>query len=259
MRAIDLNADTGEADTAEWQAVEAAIMGYITSANIACGGHAGDDESMRRTVSLALENNVNIGAHPAYPDRENFGRKPLILGTDISSLELANSITAQISRLAEIASEQGGAITYVKAHGALYNDAVFDIKLADLIAETVAHIDCGLWLMGAPNSCLTQAAHDHGLKFIAEGFIDRRYTDDGHLLSRKEDSAVLKSQTERENQAISLLTQGQVFTNTGQPLSLDVDTFCIHSDSPGADKTAKTICDALISRGADIKAFTNAG
>lgn len=258
MRSIDLNADTGEADTPQWRSVEAKVLSQITSANIACGGHAGDDETMKRTIALAAKSNVNIGAHPAYPDKENFGRKSLKIGANISRSNLRNTLLAQITRLSEIAALQGQAVTYVKAHGALYNDAVFDPEKADLIASVVASLDPFLWLMGAPNSQLTRAAKSHGLSFVAEGFVDRRYTDDGHLQSRKEDGAVIADQSDRENQACALLKREPIPTASNGRLKLNVDTLCLHSDSPGADVTAKLIRKTLESRGAQIKAFTHA-
>ena len=255
MRAIDLNADIGEADTPQWRAVEAAVMRHITSANIACGGHAGNDESMAQTVKLARENGVNIGAHPAYPDKTNFGRKSLILGADISKSELKKSLTEQIVRLAEIAAQHGHMITYVKPHGALYNDSVFDRELANLLAETIASLDKNLWLMGAPDSEQKKAAQNHGLRFIDEGCIDRRYTDDGHLQSRKEDGAVIKDQSARQAQAVALLHAQPVTTATGGRLNLSVDTLCLHSDSPGADQTAALIRKTLMDHNAEIRAF----
>lgn len=258
MRRIDLNADTGEANTPEWQAIEAAVLLQVTSANIACGGHAGDRESMTSTVRLAKASSVNIGAHPAYPDQANFGRKSLTLGDDISQKDLEHSLTEQIATLAEIAADNGLAMTYVKAHGALYNDAVFNPRLADLIAGVVAGLDPNLWLMGAPSSCLTQAAKDAGLNFIAEGFIDRRYTDDGHLQSRKEAGSVIEDNPAREAQALALWQGRDITTNTGNPLQINVDTLCLHSDSPGADVTATHIKQSLKRHGADIKAFIHA-
>jgi len=172
---------------------------------------------------------------------------------------LRAQITAQITRLAEIAAGQGAALTYVKAHGALYNDAVFNSELADLISSTVAALDPKLKLMGAPNSCLTEAARQNGLDFIAEGFVDRRYTDDGHLQSRKEDGAVIASQPDREAQALALFGGDPVTTASGSPLNLSVGTLCLHSDSPGADETARRIRQALEKNGATIKAFAHAG
>ncbi len=257
MRSIDLNADTGEANTPEWQATEAAVLAWISSANIACGGHAGNDETMRRTVKLAKQYGVNIGAHPAYPDKENFGRKSFTLGDDISKPDLKAAIMSQISRLAEIAAEEGCALTYVKAHGALYNDAVFSTETADLIAFCVARLDQNLILMGAPNSCLTKAAHQAGLKFVAEGFVDRRYTDDGHLQSRRETGAVIEDQAQRTAQALALLAKTPVTTASGQKLTLVTDTLCLHSDSPGAGETAKSIRRAIEKSGGTVKAFTH--
>ncbi len=258
MRPIDLNADTGEADTPEWQAIEAAVLKHVTSANIACGGHAGDHDSMSRTVKLAKSNGINIGAHPAYPDKANFGRKSLSLGDDISYKNLALTLTEQIKTLEEIAADNGTSISYVKAHGALYNDAVFNPQLAGLIAEVVADLNPNLWLMGAPSSCLTKAAQDAGLKFVAEGFIDRRYTDDGHLQSRKEAGAVIESNSDREAQALALWQGQNITTNTGKALNLQVQTLCLHSDSPGADITAAKIKHALLDQGAKIEPFINA-
>ena len=258
MRAIDLNADIGEADTPTWLAVEAAVMPHITSANIACGGHAGDRESMARTVKLAVKHGVNIGAHPAYPDKENFGRRSMVVGVDVSARALRQSLSEQIISLAEIAANHGQALTYVKPHGALYNDSVFDPNLALLLADVVAGIDPKLWLMGAPGSAQEKAAKSKGLTYISEGFIDRRYTDDGHLQSRKEDGAVIKDQSARQNQAVALLNQLPVTTASGGKLSLSVDTLCLHSDSPGADETAALIRKALTAQNAVIKAFTHA-
>ena len=259
MRSIDLNADTGEANTAEWRAVEDGVLSYISSANIACGGHAGDDDSMRRTIKIAKSHNINIGAHPAYPDKANFGRKSMTLGTDISPRELQGQLSKQITRLVEIAAEELCSVNYVKPHGALYNDAVFNRDLAMRLAETVASLDSRLWLMGAPKSETEMAAKAFGLNFIAEGFVDRRYTEDGHLLSRSQPGAVIEDQDLRCAQAISLLRDGQVETNEGGSITIDVDTLCLHSDSPGADRTAKIIRTAIEQKGAEIRAFIHAG
>ncbi|MGB6318151.1 MAG: LamB/YcsF family protein, partial [Litorimonas sp.] len=212
MKTIDLNADIGEADTPEWQASEAAILAHISSANIACGGHAGDAASMRRTVRGALENGVSIGAHPAYPDRENFGRRSLVLDKDIGEAELAESLSAQIRQLADIASGEGARLVHVKPHGQLYNDAVGDARKAALIARTIASVDADLILLGGPNSEMGRAAAAHGLGFVAEGFIDRRYSDDGHLVPRSVPGAVIADQADRLDQARRLATTGEVRT-----------------------------------------------
>ena len=255
MKTIDLNADIGEADTPEWTASEAAIVSAISSANIACGGHAGDAASMRLTVRNAKAAGVTIGAHPAYPDRSNFGRTSLVLGQDIDAKVLAETLRAQIMDLNEICTAESVTLAYVKPHGALYNDSVFDAKKADLIASVIASLDLGLAFLGGPSSQMGRAAADHGLRFVAEGFIDRRYTDDGHLLSRKIDGAVIKDQTDRLNQARSLATTGQVRTHSGRMLTLKTGSLCVHGDSAGAVETARQARAAIEAEGLIIKAF----
>lgn len=255
MKTIDLNADIGEADTPVWAASEAAIVNAISSANIACGGHAGDATSMRLTVRNAKAAGVTIGAHPAYPDRANFGRTSLVLGQDIETKALADILRAQIMELNEICTEEGATLAYVKPHGALYNDSVFDAQKADLIASVIAELDFDLTFLGGPNSQMGRAAVDHDLRFVAEGFIDRRYTDDGHLLSRKVDGAVIKNQTDRLNQARSLATTGQVQTHSGKRLTLKTGSLCVHGDSAGAVETARKARAVIEAEGLIIKAF----
>jgi UPF0271 protein len=255
MKTIDLNADIGEADTPAWEASEAAIVSAISSANIACGGHAGDATSMRRTVRNAKAAGVTIGAHPAYPDRANFGRTSLVLGQDIKAATLKEALRSQILELASICNEEGATLAYVKPHGALYNDAVFDARKADLISAVIADLNMGLMFLGGPNSKMGHAAQQHGLRFVAEGFIDRRYTDDGHLLSRKIDGAVIKNQEERLAQARSLATTGEVQTQSGNTLTLRTGSLCVHGDSAGAVETARQARAAIEAAGLTIKAF----
>jgi len=255
MSSIDLNADLGESPDHAGLKQEAGIIAFVSSANIACGGHAGDDHSMAFMVKAAKEHGTVIGAHPAYPDRKNFGRTSLTLGTDISKSELARAITSQIIRLVEIAAEHGAEVSYVKPHGALYNDAVFDREKAEIIAEAVAKIDPNFVLMGGPNSEMKRAAEKRGLTFIAEGFIDRRYTDDGHLQSRAIDGAVLKTQSDRLSQLNRILTHGQVKTASGADLDLNVQTLCLHGDSDGALDTAKAVHQAITAKGLKIRSF----
>ena len=255
MKTIDLNADIGEANTPEWAASEAAIVSAISSANIACGGHAGDAASMRLTVRNAKAAGVTIGAHPAYPDRANFGRKSLVLGQDIDAKALADNLRAQILDLVEICTSEDVTLAYVKPHGALYNDSVFDARKADLVASVIAELNLDLAFLGGPNSQMGRAASDHHLRFVAEGFIDRRYTDDGHLLSRKIDGAVIKEQSDRLNQARSLATTGVVKTQSGKTLTLKTGSLCVHGDSAGAVETAKQARAAIEAEGLTIKAF----
>jgi len=255
MKSIDLNADLGEADTADWARNEAEMLRYITSANIACGGHAGTEKSMRHMVRGAKENNVVIGAHPSYPDKAHFGRRSMVLGEDITAKDLKASLLEQITQLAEIAAEEDSLISYVKPHGALYNDAVADRATAELIAEVITAIDPKLIFMGGPNSQMGKAAKRHTLKFIAEGFIDRRYTDDGHLQSRAIEGAVIKDQKARLVQAKKLVTMQSVTTASGKELPLDVKTLCLHGDSAGAVETARLARREIEATGIKIKAF----
>ena len=258
MKTIDLNADLGEADTADWAKSEYDMLQYISSANIACGGHAGTKQTMKRIVSGAILNGVSIGAHPAYPDKVHFGRKSLTLGTDISRENLQASLLEQIITLSEIASKETSRVSYIKPHGALYNDAVNDPEKADILADVISTIDPALIFMGAPNSEMGRAAKRFGLSFIAEGFIDRRYTDDGHLLSRSEEGAVISNQEERINQAKSLISKQSVTTHSGVSLSLDVQTLCLHGDSQGAVETARRLRQEIENMDVRIAAFANA-
>lgn len=232
MPVIDLNADLGEGDPHD-----AELLNIVSSCNIACGGHAGDDASMRETVASAISNNVAIGAHPSYPDREGFGRRSAFLTGD----ELRLSLIAQIKKLASIAREQGAALAHIKPHGALYNDAVNDFELADMVAGCIAAAAPGAAFVGLPDSEMQDAASRHSLNFVAEGFIDRAYQDDGQLVPRSEPDAVHKSLELVLPQAVSLVGK--------------VDTLCIHGDTPGAVEAATAVRDALEKQGVEIRAL----
>jgi len=232
MPAIDLNADLGEGDPHDVE-----LLTIVSSCNIACGGHAGDAASMRATIASAISNNVAIGAHPSYPDREGFGRRSNFLAGD----ELRISLLAQINKLASIATELGAALVHIKPHGALYNDAVNDRELADLVAGCVATAAPGTAFVGLPDSEMQHAASRHSLDFVAEGFIDRAYQADGQLVPRSEPGAVHKSLELILPQAVSLVGK--------------VDTLCIHGDTPGAVAAAAAVRDALESQGVEIRAL----
>lgn len=255
MQSIDLNSDIGEAATPSGQTSEREILKYVSSANIACGGHAGNDDTMRATARCAKDNGVVIGAHPGYPDPHNFGRQSMQVSDPAVESLIRLSLTEQIVRLSEICAEEGTHISYVKPHGALYNDAVQSRAHADLIAQVIASIDPDLVFMGGPNSEMKLSAERHSLKFIAEGFIDRRYTDDGHLQSRSIDGAVIKSQTNRMEQARSLVKNQSVITSTGQRISIDAKSLCLHGDSAGAVETARLTRDVIERAGVEIRAF----
>ena len=229
---IDLNADLGEGDPCDQE-----LLRIVSSCNIACGGHAGDAASMRATLQSALDNDVSIGAHPSYPDREGFGRRSAYL----SGEALFESLTAQINALKSVAGEAGAQLSHVKPHGALYNDAVNDRTLADLIARAVLAAVPDAAFVGLPDSELQQAAAGHGLTFIAEGFIDRAYQDNGQLVPRSEPGAVHNSLELVLPQAVSLVGK--------------VDTLCIHGDTPGAAEAAAAVRAALEKQGVAIRAF----
>lgn len=232
MPAIDLNADLGEGDPHDVE-----LLAIVSSCNIACGGHAGDDASMRETIAAAIANDVAIGAHPSYPDRAGFGRRSAYLGGD----ELRVSLLEQINTLVSAAKEQGATLTHIKPHGALYNDAVDDRELADLVAGCVVTAAPGTAFVGLPDSEMQRAASRHSLNFVAEGFIDRAYQDDGQLVPRSEPGAVHKSLALILPQAVSLVGK--------------VDTLCIHGDTPGAVAAAAAVRDALEKQGIEIHAL----
>ncbi len=255
VKTIDLNADIGEAEDEAGIASECAILKFVSSASIACGGHRGDDESMARMVSHARRRRVQIGAHPSYPDREGFGRISKRLDVDISAGELSASLIQQITRLAVIAARGGAKIQYIKPHGALYNDAVNSRPHADLIASVIALLDKRLGLMGAPGSEMEKAAKRFDLRFISEGFIDRRYTDDGHLQSRTIDGAVIGTTDERMAQLRALITDGRVTTASGKSLLINCESLCLHGDSDDALLTAKRAHETIAGAGMRVKAF----
>jgi len=231
MLAIDLNADLGEGD-----ACDAELLKIVSSCNVACGGHAGDAETMRKTVLSAMENDVSIGAHPSYPDREGFGRRSGYLAGE----ELLTSLTTQILALNSIVTEFGATLTHVKPHGALYNDAVNDRELADVIASAISAAAPGAAFVGLPNSELQNAAAEFDLVFVGEGFIDRAYQNDGQLVPRSEPGAVHKSLDLVIPQAVSLVGK--------------VDTLCIHGDTPGAAEAAAALRQELEKKGVEIRA-----
>ena len=244
MASIDINADLGEGAGSD-----AEILSVVSSCNIACGGHAGDESSMRATVSAAVRNGVAIGAHPSYPDRDGFGRRSGFL----AGAELRTALVEQIRSLCAVASEQGVALHQVKPHGALYNDACVDAELADVVAEAIAEACAGAFLVGPPDSELQRAAGRRGLRFLAEAFVDRAYLADGRLVPRSEPGAVHSSLSSIETQAIALARDHSVTSIDGRPVSLSVDTLCVHGDTPGAAAAARAVRRALEQQGIEIR------
>jgi len=245
MTSIDLNSDLGEGD-----AYDEELLRIVSSCNVACGGHTGDEESMAVTVRIAIENGVNVGAHPGYPDREGFGRVSGFLAGDA----LYESLTEQVTALADIAGQLGARLTHVKPHGALYNDAVSNGELADIIARATAEAPGSPAFMGMANTELQHAAERHGLTFIAEAFVDRAYEPDGTLVSRSEPRAVHSDIATATTQAVGLATRGQVTSRSGDVIDVRADSLCIHGDTPAAAETARAVRDVLENHGVEIRA-----
>jgi len=235
---IDINSDLGEG-----AGTEMALMPLITSANIACGGHAGNENTMRTTVELAIRNKVAIGAHPGYPDRERFGRMPM----DMPARELIESIRRQIDSLVGVASRMGARVTHVKAHGALYNQGERDATIARNIIFGIQAATGGheLVIVAPPGSAMVEEATGAGMKVAREGFVDRRYEADGTLQSRSIAGSVLTDPAEAVQQALSFVKSGGVTAVDGSFLKLAVDTLCVHGDTPGAPDIARAVRDAF--------------
>ena len=248
---IDLNADLGELPGADGRASDAAILEVVTSCAIACGGHAGDDAIMEATLRAAFRHKVAAGAHPSYPDRKNFGRKSM----DISLEDLAAALREQMKRLHIIAARTGVPLTHVKPHGALYNDAAKSADIAGVIATQVKFLfGTEIALVGPPNSATEKAARSTSLPFHAEGFIDRTYLPDGALMPRSQPGAVLHDTPARLAQALHITTQQSVRHSEGGLYPLNVQTLCLHGDSPGAAQTASALKAALDAEGVTLRA-----
>ena len=240
MPRVDINCDIGEGC-----GNDAELMSYVTSANIACGFHAGDDETMRRTVELAIENDVHIGAHPGYNDRANFGRTRMSLTRD----EIRRVVTDQIGALERICTQAGTKLHHVKPHGALYNQAARDPALADAIAHAVAKFDAGLTLYGLSGSMLIVAAESVGLKTASEVFADRTYRADGSLTPRNEPNALIGDVDQAVEQVLQMVREQTVKASTGETIPIRAETVCIHGDGEHAVEFAKAISAALKNAG----------
>lgn len=241
MSRFELSCDLGEASNPEEEEVERLLWNFIDAANVACGGHAGDERSMRDAARTAARLGTILGAHPAYPDREGFGRRKMA----ISGVDLRRSIIDQVTFLHEIAGGEGTVVTRVKPHGALYNEAHEDRELAALIVEAVEAVDEHLAIVAAPGSALIEAAREAGMAVIREAFIDRRYQGDGSLVPRSRDGAVLIDGDESVNQALGLVERGEVVTDLGEPFRIEFDTLVLHGDTPGAVARARRVREAL--------------
>jgi UPF0271 protein len=247
---IDLNCDLGEYDLLSQGKNDTAIMPFISSCNIAAGVHAGNQAVIEQTVDLALKHQVNIGAHPSYPDRENFGRKVMIM----PAMELKPIFKAQIQLVKAVAEQQGGQLSHVKPHGALYNQAAIDFDLAQVLMETVAEIDSKLMFYGLAHSAMEQAAIQSGLKFIAEGFADRAYTHERTLAPRTESGAVIDDPIVMLNRVLQMLKQQTITTTDGVVIKLNIKTLCLHGDHKNSVQTAQVLSQGLKQAGFNVQA-----
>jgi UPF0271 protein len=246
VRSIDLNSDLGEGAGHDGE-----IMPFITSANIACGGHAGDEDTMRATVEQALKRGVAIGAHPGYPDRANFGRVPVAM----DELALIEEVSAQVRTLVEIVKAAGGTLRHVKAHGAMYHQAERDPAIARAIATGIFDDARGAArvVYAPPGSAMLQAAIAMDLRVAREGFVDRAYEADGTLRSRTLPGAVHTDPKVAAAQAVSFVREGGVRAIDGTFLALEVDTLCLHGDTPGAPAIAEAVRAALARESTQVR------
>ena len=244
MKVIDLNCDLGEGYEDE------KLFPYISSCNIASGGHYGDKNSIRKAIQGALNNKVAIGIHPGYPDKENFGRKSM----DISLQELKNSLTQQIELFLEICKELGTIPTHIKPHGALYNDLAVNLEFSQEIFGVFKRLLPEVFIFGLSESATKKAASKLGLPFINEVFSDRAYTREKTLVSRTDKGAIISDWSKMKAQVDGLLN-GKISTIDGETISLKAQSFCLHGDSPNAVENARKIYEYVKSQGYEVRSY----
>lgn len=248
---IDLNSDLGESFGPWPMGQDADLMASISSANVACGFHAGDPGAMRETIRLANTNGVAIGAHPGFPDLVGFGRREI----KATPQEVEDFVLYQVAALAGMAAAQGVRLQHVKAHGALYNMACRDRGLADAIARAVAAFDRRLILFGLPGSELLKAGRDAGLSVASETFADRAYEADGSLASRQKAGSVIHDPAIVVARAIKMVREREVVATDGTTIALEADTICLHGDTKGAADLARSVRQGLEGAGILIRSF----
>jgi UPF0271 protein len=235
MPTIDLNCDVGESFGVFTLGADADVMANITSANVACGFHAGDPAVMRQTIRLARDAGIAVGAHPGLPDLAGFGRREM----HVSPQEVEDMVVYQLGALAAIAWSEGVRLRHVKAHGALYNMAARDRPLADALARAVRAFDPSLMLFGLAGSEILRAGAAAGLRVAAEGYADRAYEADGSLMSRARPDALIHDRASVVARAVRMAAAGKVATTNGAEIALRIETICVHGDTPGA---AELLC-----------------
>ncbi len=248
ITAVDLNTDMGEGYGPYAYGHDESMLDYISSANVACGFHAGDPRLMGETVGLAIEKGVGIGAHPSFPDRVGFGRRDMVMTPD----EISTDLLYQLGALDAFCRTAGGELRHVKPHGALYNRLMIDVTLAKAVAQTLALYRRDLVLVGLPNSAIERAALAAGIPFAREGYVDRAYNPDGSLVSRRVPGAVITDPAQVARRAVRLALRGKVTTITGDEIELPIDTICLQSDSESGITLAQTVRDALGASGVAV-------
>ena len=249
MRTIDINSDLGEFSDAAHLDSDRKVLQFVTSANIACGFHASDPLTMTKSVRMAKEAGAAVGAHPGFPDRENFGRRAM----DLSPEEVRAIVLYQVGALDAVCRAEGAALTHVKPHGALYNMAAKDEKLALAIADAIASYDKELIFVGLSGSLMEEASRQKDLRFAAEVFADRAYEDDGTLVSRGKPGAMIEDETLAVRRMVRLIREGVIESVNGKDIPLQADTVCVHGDSPKAVAFASKLREALEADGIAVR------
>jgi 5-oxoprolinase (ATP-hydrolysing) subunit A len=252
MKRMDLNCDMGEVPQAVADGRQESLMASLTSVNIACGGHAGDSQTMKATIEQALRWKLDVGAHPGYADRANFGRVELQLPPEI----IAAAVFEQVHGLAAIAEKCGARVTHVKAHGALYNQAARNGVVAGAIADGVARWSRDVVLVGLAGSLMLEVFQEAGFCVAAEAFADRRYESDGSLRSRKFEDALIRDPGEAGRQALRIAERGTVIACGGSEIATNAQTICIHGDTPGAQAIAAEVAKTLRQAGVELSALS---
>lgn len=247
MDRIDINVDAGEGFGIYKIGDDEELLKLVSSANIACGFHAGDPLTMAKTVELCLRNKVAVGAHPGYPDLMGFGRKAMSFSFD----EIKNMILYQVGALSSIAKALGGTVEHIKPHGALYNKAAADVETAHAVIEAVLSLN-GPALVGLAGSKLVHLAKSRGLRVYEEGFADRHYEADGTLVSRKDPASVISDPVVVAKRVIKMVQEKKAASRDGQEIRLQVDTICIHGDTDSAVLIAKQIRSVLAENGIQL-------
>ncbi len=253
-RTVDLNSDLGEGFGRWTLGDDDAMLGLVTSANVACGFHAGDPSILRRVCARAAERGVAVGAQVGYRDLAGFGRRHI----DVDPAELVDEVLYQMGALDGIARVEGTRVSYVKPHGALYNDAASTPRTANAVAEAIALYDRCLPLLGLAGSELLAAATRAGLPGVAEAFADRAYTPEGLLVSRRAEGAVLRDPAAIAARCVRIVTEGTVEAIDGTVVGVAAQSICVHGDTPGAVAIAEAVRRALVDAGIAIRPFTAA-